>query len=78
NLNTSLYYTLFEMDPLNGYSDPEASDRASEAGFDVIYSPELVQNLQVRLRGNFPRNYRERTTGDLDWDEYRFIVNYNF
>jgi hypothetical protein len=78
NLNTGVFYAEFDMDPLNGYSDAAAADKASESGFDIIYNPQMVKNLQLRVRGNFPREYRERTTGNMDWDEYRLIANYNF
>ncbi len=39
---------------------------------------EMVKNLQLRLRGNFPRKFFENGSGDTGWNEYRFIVNYNF
>ena len=75
NLSTALYYTEFDMDRDNMY-DNGTSWTAKEAGFDFIYYPEVVKNLQVRLRGNFPTDFKK--TGSVDWDEYRFIVNYNF
>ena len=78
NLNTAVYYVSFDMDRLNGYSDASASDKSTESGFDVIYNPEMVKNLQLRFRGNFPRHFKETTSGDVSWDEYRFIANYNF
>lgn len=78
NLNTALYYAEFDMDKLNGYSDATASDKATEAGFDIIYNPEAVKNLQLRFRGNFPRHFKETTAGNMGWNEYRFIANYNF
>lgn len=78
NLNTGVYYTSFDMDTLNGYSANHAWI-ATEAGFDVIYSPEAVKNLQLRLRGNFPRDFKETAAaGGTSWDEYRVIANYNF
>lgn len=78
NLNTGIYYTSFDMDALNGYS-ANHSWTATEAGFDFIYSPETVKNLQLRLRGNFPRDFKETAAaGGTDWNEYRFIANYNF
>jgi imipenem/basic amino acid-specific outer membrane pore len=78
NLNTSGYYASFDMDRLNGYSHASASENSSEFGFDMIYNPQLVKNLQLRFRGNFPRDFQERTSGSFDWDEYRVIANYNF
>jgi len=77
NLNTGVYYTEFEMDVLNGYSSNH-SWTASESGFDMIYYPQSVKNLQLRFRGNFPREFKQTTTSGTDWDEYRVIANYNF
>jgi hypothetical protein len=77
NLNTGAYYVEFDMGDMNGYSTKMGSV-ASESGFDIIYNPQAIKNLQLRLRGNFPREYKETTTGDFDWDEYRVIANYNF
>lgn len=77
NLSTTLYYASFDMDENSGYG---IARTATEAGFDAIYYPEAVKNLQLRLRGNFPRKFAESSTtsGDKGWNEYRFIVNYNF
>jgi hypothetical protein len=77
NLSTGVYFAQFDMDSLNGYS-ANYSWTASESGFDVIYSPQAVKNLQLRFRGNFPRDLKETATTDTNWDEYRFIANYNF
>ncbi len=74
DLSTILYYTDFDMADYNGYT----SDDASEAGFDVIYNTGFIKNLQLRLRGNFTSDYYVANDGAVDWDEYRFIVNYNF
>lgn len=71
NVNLTGYYAEFDMDDNSGYGTART---ASEAGFDVIYNPEVVKNLQLRVRGNFPRDYNN----NLDWDEYRLIANYNF
>lgn len=78
NLNTGVYYVEYDMDPLNGYSNAAASDESSESGFDIIYNPQAVKNLQLRLRANYARDFQETTSGDVSWDEYRFIANYNF
>lgn len=78
NLNTGVYYVEFDMDPLNGYSDAAASDKSTESGLDIIYNPQAVKNLQLRLRANYARDYKETTSGDISWDEYRVIANYNF
>ncbi|WP_428739615.1 OprD family outer membrane porin [Sulfurimonas sp.] len=75
-LTTTLYYVDFAMDDNNGYTHGDAS----EMGFDVIYYPSAIKNLQVRLRGNFTDDFNvAATTGyTTEWDEYRFILNYNF
>jgi hypothetical protein len=78
NLNTGVYYTSFAMDDLNGYVANHAWT-ATEAGFDMIYTPQTVKNLQLRFRGNFPRDFKETAAGvGTDWNEYRVIANYNF
>ncbi len=75
NLKTVLYYANFDMAKNNGYT----SDDASETGFDVIYYPQLVKNLQLRLRANYADDFNVNATGDtVGWNEYRFIANYNF
>ncbi len=74
NLKATAYYTSFDMGTGNGYS-PGNSWTATEPGFDFIYTPESVKGLQLRFRGNFPRNF---TQTDVGWDEYRVIANYNF
>jgi len=75
NLTTAAYYTEFDMDANSGYGVERTT---SEAGFDAIYYPQTVKNLQLRLRGNFPRAYAGTASGKTGWNEYRFIVNYNF
>jgi len=75
NLTTGVYYTEFDMDANSGYG---VERTASEAGFDAIYNPQAFKNLQLRLRGNFPRGFAESASGKTGWDEYRFIANYNF
>ena len=78
NLKTTLYYTSFDVGSNNAYS-PNHSWTATEAGFDFIYYPKNVKNLQLRFRGNFPRSFYENSSGnDLGWNEYRLIANYNF
>jgi imipenem/basic amino acid-specific outer membrane pore len=74
DLKTIVYYLNHKMADFNGYT----LDDASEAGFDVIYNTGFVDNLQLRLRGNFTSDFYVASTGAVDWDEYRFIVNYNF
>jgi len=77
NLNTGVYYTEFDMDKLNGYSANYAWT-AKESGFDVIFNPQAVKNLQLRLRANYADDFYQSATGSVSWDEYRFIANYNF
>jgi hypothetical protein len=81
NLSTTLYYVNFDMADYNGYTQNDAS----ESGFDVIYSPAMVKNLQLRLRANYADDFYVSETntdatknGAVSWDEYRFIANYNF
>lgn len=75
NLSATAYYTSFDMDENSGYG---IARTATEPGFDIKYSPAAVKNLQLRLRGNFPRKFAESTAGDTGWNEYRIIANYNF
>lgn len=74
-VSATVYYASFEMDKNSGYGTERT---ATEPGFDIIYNPEVVKNLQLRLRGNFPRKFAESAAGDTGWDEYRVIINYNF
>lgn len=71
NLSATGYYASFDMDENSGYGTART---AKEPGFDIQYYPEAVKNLQLRLRGNFPTEFGN----DRDWNEYRFIANYNF
>ncbi|WP_373073985.1 OprD family outer membrane porin [Sulfurimonas sp.] len=69
------YYTDFDMDLNNGYTNGDAS----ESGFDFIYNTPFVKNLQLRVRGNFADDFNVAATGaTTGWSEYRFIANYNF
>jgi hypothetical protein len=84
NLNTGVYYTEFDMDKSNGYSADNAWT-AKEKGFDIIFVPESMKKLQLRLRANYADDFYERhvdatasKNGSVSWDEYRFIANYNF
>ena len=81
DLKTVFYYASFDMADNNGYTENDAD----EAGFDFIYKPASVKNLNLRLRGNFANDFyvKERDTdttlnGAVGWSEYRFIANYNF
>lgn len=62
------YYTNFNFASLINGSDITAK----EYGFDIIY--QATQELQLRLRANYTRNFDQ----NIDWDEYRLIMNYNF
>ena len=76
NVVASAYYVSFDMDKDCGYG---VARTATEPGFDIAYKPAVVKNLELKLRGNFPRKYEDSSTNGIrDWDEYRFIVNYNF
>lgn len=75
NLSATGYYASFKMDDNSGYG---IARTAYEPGFDLQYYPQAVKNLQLRLRGNFPRKFYASAGGDTGWSEYRFIVNYNF
>ena len=77
DFKTVLYYLNHNMAANNGFT---AVSDASETGFDLIYKPEAVKNLQLRLRGNFPRSIIEdRATAETTgWNEYRFILTYKF
>lgn len=75
NLSTVAYYTSFDMHENSGYG---IARTATEAGYDIIYYPEAVKNLQLRTRANFPRSFAESSSGTTGWSEYRLIVNYNF
>jgi len=77
NLNTSIYHAEFNMDGLNGYS-PNYTWTTKESGVDIIFVPESVKQLQLRLRANFTDDFSEDASGSTSWDEYRFIANYNF
>lgn len=74
NLTTSLYYASFDVP---GYTGSYTSGTSTETGFDVIWNPEAVKNLQLRLRGNFTDKFKNASE-DTSWDEYRLIANYNF
>ncbi len=81
DLKTVFYYASFAMADNNGYTENDAD----EAGFDFIYKPAGVKNLNLRLRGNFSNDFYVKETdtdatknGAVGWNEYRFIANYNF
>ena len=71
DLSATAYYATYDMDANSGYG---AARTATESGFDIKYNPALVKNLNLRLRGNFPTEFGD----NRDWNEFRFIANYNF
>ena len=81
NANATLYYASFDVGENNPYNSGR-SWTATESGVDIKYYPEAVKNLQLRFRANFPRDFYDKhatkTPDNVDWDEYRFIVNYTF
>ncbi len=77
NLNTGVYHAEYIMDKLNGYS-PNYEWTAKESGFDIIFVPESIKQLQLRLRANYADDFLKTATGSISWDEYRFIANYSF
>jgi len=75
NVLATIYYANFDMADYNGYT----YDDADESGFDIIYNPSIVKNLQLRLRANYANDFNVNAAGaTTGWDEYRFIANYNF
>ncbi|MDO8454603.1 MAG: OprD family outer membrane porin, partial [Sulfurimonas sp.] len=75
DVTTDVYHASYAMADYNGYT----FDDASENGFDVIYKPEAVKNLQLRLRANYAQDFNVAASGaTTGWNEYRFIANYNF
>jgi len=77
NLNTGAYYASYDLDESNGYSTKACT--TTESGFDIIFVPESVKKLQLRVRANYTRDFAQNASGvPTDWDEYRFIANYNF
>ena len=77
NLSTTLYYAAYEMNQLNGFSVGEEWT-ATEAGFDIIYDPNWLKNLSLQFRGNFTDDYFKNPESSIGWNEFRFIINYDF
>lgn len=76
NLLTSTSYAKFDMDKYNGWTHGDAN----EVDFNVAYYPAAVKNLEIRLRANYSNDFlvHAANAGTMSWDEYHFIVNYNF
>lgn len=76
DITASAYYASFKVDSDNSYTKAVTT---KEPGFDVTYNNAGIKNLQLRLRGNFPKDFRKEASGQTtSWNEYRFIANYNF
>ncbi len=76
DITASAYYASFKVGTDNSYTKKVTT---SEPGFDIIYNDAGIKNLQLRLRGNFPNDFRKEASGQTtSWNEYRFIANYNF
>ena len=73
DIKATAYYVSFDVGVDNTYVEGTAWT-ATESGFDIQYNPEMVKGLNLRLRANFPTDFKP----GLDWSEYRFIVNYSF
>lgn len=76
DITASAYYASYNVDSKNTYTDKVTT---TEPGFDIIYNDAGIKNLQLRLRGNFPNDFRKEASGQTtSWSEYRVIANYNF
>ncbi|HRF57135.1 MAG TPA: OprD family outer membrane porin [Campylobacterales bacterium] len=77
DVTANAYYASFNVDSDNSYTKAVTT---SESGFDIIYNNAGIKNLQLRLRGNFPNDFRKNptTSETTSWSEYRVIANYNF
>ena len=73
-LSAHASYMEFDVGENNSYINGR-SWLASESFFDLIYKVPAVENLKLRLRGNYPDSF---ATDDRGWDEYRFIAYYGF
>lgn len=72
-LKATAYYANFDIGAANSYK-PDQAWTAKESGFDIQYDIAAVKGLNIRFRANYPRDFAP----DLDWDEYRVIINYTF
>ncbi|MDD5406058.1 MAG: OprD family outer membrane porin [Sulfurovaceae bacterium] len=70
-LLASVFHTTFDIGAANTYQSGKAW-KATEDGFDLTYT--VNKNLELRLRANYPRDFAP----NMDMDEYRVILNYNF
>ena len=78
DITASAYYCSFDVgSSVNGYTDKVTT---TEPGFVITYNNAGIKNLQLKLRGNFPNDFKKSTTNaeTTSWKEYRVIANYNF
>lgn len=75
--SASVYYTSFDVGADNSYLNGR-SWTAKESGFDIKYKVAQVDGLNLRFRANFPEDFGYKNDEPFGWDEYRFIINYNF
>jgi hypothetical protein len=82
DITASAYYALFDVNSNNNYTQ---KIKTTEPGFDITYNNAGIKNLQLRLRGNFPNDFKKTLSSSAtlkdettSWKEYRVISNYNF
>jgi hypothetical protein len=82
DITASAYYASFDVNSDNGYTQKV---KTTEPGFDITYNNAGIKNLQLRLRGNFPNDFKKTLSSSAtlkdettSWKEYRVIANYNF
>lgn len=76
-VSASAYYASFDIGAANTFLSNRAWT-ASETGFDIEYKVAQVDGLSLRLRANFTDEFGYKDDAPYNWDEYRFIINYNF
>ncbi|MDY0116818.1 MAG: OprD family outer membrane porin [Sulfurimonadaceae bacterium] len=69
-------YAKFIMDKNNGWT----YGNASEIDLSATYKPSFVKNLELKARATYANDFlvMNANGGTLSWDEYHFIVKYNF
>ncbi len=72
DLTGTVYHATFFRGAEGAYA---TNVTTRESGFDLIANVQGVKGLQLRLRGNYQRDFG--STAD-NRDEYRLIANYNF
>ena len=76
NLQTSASYAKFDMAKYNGWTNGDAD----EVDFSATYYPSFVKNISLKIRATHANDFLvfALNTGTLSWDEYHFVVKYNF